>query len=48
MNELTMQIIQQSAAAGAASPQPLPIIHLDSWPDDLPLRREELYGERGR
>jgi hypothetical protein len=48
MNELTMQIIQQSATAGATSQQPLPTIHLDSWPDDLPLRREELYDERGR
>ena len=48
MNELTMQIIQQSATAGAMPQQPLPTIHLDSWPGDLPLRREELYDERGR
>jgi hypothetical protein len=48
INELTMQIIQQSAAAGARPQQPLPTIELDSWPDDLPLHRKELYDERGR
>lgn len=48
MNELTMQIIQQSAMAGERSQPSLPTIEMDSWPEDLPLRREELYDERGR
>jgi hypothetical protein len=49
LNDLTMQVIQQSAAATTtAEQQPLPSIHLATWPDDLPLRREELYDDRSR
>jgi hypothetical protein len=49
LNDLTMQLIQQSTKVMAATaPQPLPSIHLATWPHDLPLRREELYDDRGR
>lgn len=49
LNDLTMQVIRQSAGAAQTPPaQPLPSIHLDTWPDTLPLRREELYDDRGR
>jgi hypothetical protein len=49
LNDLTMQVIQQSTAAATDSPsRPLPNIHLTNWPDNLPLRREELYDDRGR
>jgi hypothetical protein len=49
LNDLTMQVIRQSAGVAQAPPaQPLPSIHLATWPDNLPLRREELYDDRGR
>lgn len=49
LNDLTMQVIQQSTtAATAAASRPLPSIHLTTWPTNLPLRREELYDDRGR
>ena len=48
LNDLTMQVIQQSAAA---TPVPkersFPIIHLATWPNNLPRRREELCDDRG-
>ena len=49
LNDLTMQVIQQSAAATPAPKErPLPTIHLATWPNNMPLRREELYDDRGR
>lgn len=49
LNDLTMQVIQQSARPAAEFvPRPLPSIHLATWPAYLPLRREELYDDRGR
>jgi hypothetical protein len=49
LDDLTMQVIQQSAAATPAPKErPLPIIHLATWPTNLPRRREELYDDRGR
>lgn len=49
LNDLTMQVIQQSTTAAPSPPsQPLPSIHLTPWPNNLPLRREELYDDRGR
>lgn len=49
LNDLTMQVIQQSATGAPASEaRPLPSIHLATWPNDLPLQRKELYDDRGR
>jgi hypothetical protein len=49
LNDLTIQVIQQSTAGITKSALPiLPSIHLATWPDHLPLRREELYDDRGR
>jgi hypothetical protein len=49
LNDLTMQLIQQSAkGAPPVEQRPLPSIHLTSWPNDLPLRRKDLYDDRGR
>jgi hypothetical protein len=49
LNDLTMHVIQESMTAATVPPaQPLPSIHLATWPDNLPLRREELYDHRGR
>jgi hypothetical protein len=49
LNDLTMQVIQQSTSETTTSlSRALPSIHLTTWPDNLPLRREELYDDRGR
>ncbi|GIV91323.1 MAG TPA: hypothetical protein DEF43_04635 [Chloroflexus aurantiacus] len=49
LNDLTMQVIQQSSSeVTTPEPRPLPSIHLETWPNNLPLRREELYDDRGR
>jgi hypothetical protein len=31
-----------------ARPLDLPVVHLGSWPDDLSLSREDMYGDWGR
>lgn len=49
LNDLTMQVIQHSnPPASTQASQPLPSIHFEHWPHDLPLRREELYDDRSR
>lgn len=47
--DLILQLIHPSTARLVPTERPpLPVFHLDTWPSDLPLRREELYDERGR
>jgi hypothetical protein len=49
LNDLTRQLLQQAVEPGPeSSSHPLPTIHLATWPQELPLRREELYDDRGR
>ena len=49
LHDLTLQLIQQSPARSIPAERgPLPIFHLSTWPNGLPVRREELYDERGR
>ena len=39
----------KKAAADDADPIAwLPQFHLTSWPEDFPLRREDMYGDDGR
>lgn len=39
----------KKAAAGDADPIAwLPRFHLTKWPEDFPMRREDLYGDDGR
>jgi len=49
LNDLTQQVIQQShAATPRVDNRSLPSHHLEKWPDDLSLRREDMYNEYGR
>lgn len=34
--------------AGASHPFVFPVIPEAQWPDDMPLRREDMYGDDGR
>ena len=36
------------AAHPTNEPPPFPVISVSAWPSDLPMRREELYDDRGR
>ena len=47
LNELTTQLVGESMSTTQERP-PFPVLHLDHWPNDVPLRREELYDDRGR
>ena len=40
--------IAQALQPGTPSTAPFPVISISAWPTDLPMRREELYDERGR
>lgn len=49
LQDLTTQVIQEATPGTiGGEPAPLPGVHLDHWPDDLPVRRVELYDDRGR
>lgn len=49
LSDLTRQMLQHVSADASVPPsQPLPTLHLAAWPQGLPLRREELYDDRGR
>jgi hypothetical protein len=40
-------VISEPPTAGARALD-LPVVHLGPWPDDLSLRREDMYGDWGR
>jgi hypothetical protein len=46
--ELAPQLAQALETQPAVSVQPFPVITVGTWIEDLPLRREELYDDRGR
>jgi len=48
LNDITAQLLQESTSRSAQRQAPFPVFHVDQWPDDLPLRREDLYNDRGR
>ena len=40
--------IAQALPPGTPAAAPFPVMTISASPPDLPMRREELYGERGR
>lgn len=48
LNDITAQLIHDTAAIPLPQRPPFPVLHIEQWPSDLPLRREELYDDRGR
>jgi hypothetical protein len=46
--ELAPQLAQVLESPPAVGIQPFPVIMVGTWVEDLPLRREELYDDRGR
>ena len=41
-------VVIEGPPAPKPGPLNLPLLHTDSWPANLPLRREELYDDWGR
>jgi hypothetical protein len=48
LNDITAQLIQESAPSSSHPNAPFPVFHVAEWPTDLPTRREELYNDHGR
>ena len=46
--ELAPQLAQVLESWPTVGIQPFPVITVGMWVEDLPLRREELYDDRGR
>jgi hypothetical protein len=47
-HKLVLVIDETPAAENKRPPLDFPVIHVSSWPDDLSLRREDMYGDDGR
>ncbi|MFP4394221.1 MAG: hypothetical protein ACLFTI_03070 [Anaerolineales bacterium] len=47
LSDLATDLFRESVTESVA-PDAFPVLHLNRWPEDLPLRRSELYNEYGR
>jgi hypothetical protein len=47
-HKLVLVIDEQPVTAEKRPPFDFPLIHVDSYPADLSLRREDMYGDDGR
>lgn len=41
-------VIEDAEVEKEGGPAEFLVIHVDSWPDGLSLRREDMYGDEGR
>lgn len=48
LHDLACDLQKESALAEGDGVAPFPVIHVPVWPDDLPLRRADLYDDRSR
>lgn len=48
LNDITAQLVQAATSSPATSRPVFPVLHVAEWPADLPMRREDLYNDRGR
>ena len=46
--EHIVQLTINGSAEAEEKPLDIPLIHIDSWPEDLSLRREDMYDDWGR
>jgi len=47
-HQVVVVIDEQPIARTKRPPLEMPVIHVGSWPENLSLRREDLYGDDGR
>jgi len=48
LHDLASDLQKEGVPAEGEGAAPLPVIHLPAWPENLPLRRAELYDDRSR
>jgi hypothetical protein len=48
LNDITAQLLQASTTHSATPRPAFPVFHIAEWPADMPMRREDLYDDRGR
>ena len=48
LNDITAQLVQATTSGSVTSRPGFPIFHITEWPTDTPMRREDLYDDRGR
>ena len=48
LHDITAQLVQETTSNPATSRPVFPILHIAEWPSDVPMRREDLYDDRGR
>ncbi|KAB8315539.1 hypothetical protein SD81_029570 [Tolypothrix campylonemoides VB511288] len=41
-------LVEKQVTKEKRSPLDFPVIHVGSWPENLSLRREDMYGDDGR
>ncbi len=47
-DEVHVRLTPPPVATKERPPLDLPLHHIGPWPEDLPLRREDMYGDDGR
>ena len=47
-HRVVVVIDEEAAQSQVMDPADWPVIHIESWPENLSLRREDMYDERGR
>jgi hypothetical protein len=48
LNDITAQLVQAATSNPVTARPSFPVFHVAEWPTDMPMRREDLYNDRGR
>jgi hypothetical protein len=48
LNDITAQLVQEATSHPVLPRPAFPVFHVAEWPADMPMRREDLYDDRGR
>ena len=48
LNDITAQLVQAATSNPVTARPGFPVFHIAEWPTDMPMRREDLYNDRGR
>ena len=48
LNDITAQLVQAAVDSSTITRLGFPVFHVDEWPADVPMRREDLYDDPGR
>lgn len=48
LNDITSQLVQETADAAIPQLPAFPVFHVKEWPTSTPTSREDLYNDRGR